>query len=130
MTSPISKKFVHVGWALAVSFTAGTGDGRLRALLGLAASVGASAVRWALPRRWAQGGSERSDLRGDGGGEDAAAEARRAQMNAEVKRTLTSLLLEVTDAMFGALLPAVAAARLLVADLVYRISGMSACTGR
>lgn len=62
----------------------------------------------ALPRSWAQGGSERSEARGDGGGEDAAAEARRAQINAEVKRTLTSLLLEVTDAMFGALLPAVA----------------------
>ena len=61
----------------------------------------------ALPCRWAQGGSERSAPRGDGdgGSEDAAAQARRAHVNAEVKRTLTSLLLEVTDAMFGAALP-------------------------
>ncbi|KAK9819265.1 hypothetical protein WJX81_000928 [Elliptochloris bilobata] len=50
--------------------------------------------------RWAEGGSERGGPRGDGGAEDAAAEARRAHINAEVKRTLTSLLLEVTDAMF------------------------------
>lgn len=76
--------------------------------LGVAVPVREPAMSRALPRRWAGGGSERGEPRGDGGGEDAAAEARRAQVNAEVKRTLTSLLLEVTDAMFGALLPAVA----------------------
>ena len=89
-------------------------------------SVRSSALSRALPRRWAQGGSERSEACGGGGGEDAAAEARRAQINAEVKRTLTSLLLEVTDAMFGALLPV--GAQLLVADLVYCISGNSTCS--
>jgi len=52
-------------------------------------------------RRWAEGARDRG---GEPGGDaaDAAAEARRSLINAEVKRTLTSLLLEVTDAMFGA----------------------------
>ena len=67
---------------------------------------GVNGVSWLL-RRWGSGGRMSAQEEGSSSEEDEAGlgrmeELRRERLNALVKRNLTAILLDVTDALFGA----------------------------